>query len=594
MSERSSSFLVAPWFEIPSLRRWGQASDAVGILHRYSLTLDLLLQNFLDSLQPPGGQSAGDLPVELGYTVSINIYDLFSKNSSGQWQFDTARMEFFIDLFRRVERPVVVNLRANHFVGEDPLVGELMAHESSFARLNDGSPVKEIYYSNAVFAPNFSLDESLPLNRYRFEGFRRAAAILAEFDRWHPGVIRAVTLAGELHHFLPELANPMAAGQFENVRMTDYSAESVRDFAAWLQPRHHTVAQLNERFGTAFASWEEIEPPRWNLRVRNDAPAWSHIDSYANGCLPVFGWVRPPVTGSLTVYLDGVPVGQAEYGLSRLDVYDAVPGLADSDVGFRFDLDYRRIAPGRHVLHVVLENEPGRRFLVGDRRIVIARHFGQEPESLHPAPDLSALYSLPPCVERGEGFAWLDQPPHDLVLCFNPYAAEWQEFREHQVEALLLKFAQLAVTAGIAPEKLYSHQIMPQFEGSWNRVAFAVPARPPANSPYSPGIDLYGGAAVYRGLPQFLQGSRYAVPEMHPRMGKRISRDVFLRALQYHRDLGATFISPYFMALREPLGQRTTADPANLQDALLIHPLNIGVGSLFFYSAIIKFLNSDC
>jgi hypothetical protein len=45
------------------------------------------------------------------------------------------------------------------------------------------------------------------------------------------------------------------------------------------------------------------------------------------------------------------------------------------------------------------------------------------------------------------------------------------------------------------------------------------------------------------------------------------------------------------MALREPRGQRTTADPDNLQDALLIHQLNIAVGSLYFYSALVNFLN---
>ena len=96
---------------------------------------------------------------------------------------------------------------------------------------------------------------------------------------------------------------------------------------------------------------------------------------------------------------------------------------------------------------------------------------------------------------------------------------------------------------------------------------------------------------MYRHMPQFLQGTRYAVPELHPRMGKSVSREVFLKCLQHHRDLGADFVSPYFMALREPAGQRTTADPQNLQDSLLIHPLNIAVGSFFFYKALVKFLN---
>jgi hypothetical protein len=273
--------------------------------------------------------------------------------------------------------------------------------------------------------------------------------------------------------------------------------------------------------------------------------------------------------------------------LSRLDVYDNVPILQVSDVGFRFAFDYRKVTPGPHILHVVIERDDGRKFLIGSRKFYMA---GEVQGSLDGI-DSGALDILPGCVDEAGSFAWLDHPPDELSLRFNPYAAEWQQFREHQVEALLGKFAGIAVQSGIAPGKLYSHQIMPQFEGSWNRVAFAVPGRPAVKGLFSSGLDLYGGAVFYRDLEGFLNGTRYAVTELHPRMGKNGSQDTFLRAFEYHRELGADFVCPYFMALREPAGLRTTADPQNLQDALLIHPLNIAVGSLFFYSAMVKFLN---
>ena len=582
MPDRSSPLLIAPWLEIPSLRRWVEAHDAIAVLQKYNLTLSLLIQNFLDSLQ------AAPLPtVNIGYTVAINVFDLFSRDVSGHWKFDASRMDFFTDLFRKVDRPVIVNLRANHFVGEDPLVAELMSHESSYARLNDGTPVRDDYYSNPVFAPNFSLDETLPINRYRFGGFQRAISTLGEFDKRYPGIIHAVTLAGELHHFLPELANPQAAGKFDGARMTDYSPESIRDFIAWLQTRHTSIEAFNQAFGTTFRVWDEVEPPRWDLRNGRDEAAWNHMDSYADGKVPLFGWMTPPLNGSLAVYLDGNRVGIAEYGLNRLDVYDAVPWLADADVGFRFDLDYRQIPAGRHRIHVVFEKDNGRRYLVGERRLNIAGTEAGEPPVVP-----RELDRLPDCVDaKGDRFAWLDHPLHDLVLRFNPYANEWQEFRQHQIDALLAKFAGMAIQAGFPPEKLYSHQIMPQFEGSWNHVAFAVGETTSADHRFSPGINLYGGAAIYRGIAQSLNNGRYAVAELHPRMGKSTSRDVFLRTLQYHYDLGADFLCPYFMALREPRGQRTTADPDNLQDALLIHQLNIAVGSLYFYSALVNFLN---
>jgi hypothetical protein len=70
-------------------------------------------------------------------------------------------------------------------------------------------------------------------------------------------------------------------------------------------------------------------------------------------------------------------------------------------------------------------------------------------------------------------------------------------------------------------------------------------------------------------------------------MGKHMSKNVFLQALKYHRSLGANFVCPYFTALREPHGAA-----ANPIDALMIHPLNPALGSMFFYAALVEFLNS--
>ena len=573
-----SPLLIAPWIEVPSLHEWHKDPATVALLERNGLTIGMLLQNHLDAIQPRNAQG----PIRLGYMLAINVYDLFVRNSSGEWTFDESRIKYFTDLFLEVGRPVVINLRANHFVGEGPLADELMTDESSVARLNDDTAVRETYYRNAVFAPTFSLDENILLNRYRFGGFRHAVAMLADFDRRNPGIIHAITLAGEIHHFLSELADPMAAGRFENERMTDYSPASIRDFRTWLQGRYTGLGQMNDRLGTSFHSWDEVEPPR-DLHNPPAGARWTHMDSYANGLVPLFGWAASPLNGTIHVFLNGMYIGQAEYGLNRLDVYEAIPTLADSDIGFRYDLDYRDMAAGSHIVHVVLQRDDGSRFLVGRRILTVGDRTAKAPEKIR------GLDDLPQASDKGGTLAWLDHPPEGTMLLFNPYAAEWQAFREHQVNSLLLKFAQLAMEAGVDREKLYSHQIMSQFEGCWNRVAFAVPSEPPETDTFAPGVDLYGGAAVYRGLPEFLKGRNYAVPELHPRMGKHISKDVFRRALEYHHALGANFVCPYFTALREPHGAA-----ANPVDALMIHPLNPALGSLFFYTALVEFLNGRC
>jgi hypothetical protein len=578
-SDQRPPFLVAPCIELPSLKDTYRGKHGIDFLRQNGLTPALLLRNVLDSLQP----HRPDRSIQLGYAVSINVYDLFARQPSGEWTFDPSRLGYFTDLFLEVGKPVVINLRANHFVGEGPLIDALMKDPRSFACLNDGAHVQENYYTNALFAPTFSLGEDILLNFYRFGGFRHAMKALVEFDQSHPNLVYAFTLAGELHHFLPQIADPTAAGQFEGARMTDYSPDSVRDFIEWLRLRHPSLSALNDRFKTPFGAWEEIEPPRLDPHLHGNEPEWMHMDSYAHGLLPVFGWAALPAAGSIEIFLDGVHLGQAELGLSRTDVYDVIPWLRESDIGFRFDIDYRDLSPTSHVIHAVLDDGNGNRYLVGRRDVSIGNR--AEPSPHRDAPTLD---NLPEPIDSRGRFAWLDHPAQELCLMFNPFALEWQTFREYQVRAMLSKFAQIAYEVGAEPNKLYSHLVMPHFEGCWNRLAFAVADDYPDESLFAPGLDLYGGSAIYRDLIKFTKGRRYAVPEMHPRLQKFISRDIFLRALQYHRELGAAFVCPYYMSLRQPNGVQ-----ANAVDAMMIHQMNPTLGSLYFYSALVEFLNGE-
>jgi FkbM family methyltransferase len=570
----SNTFLVAPWIEEAGIRSWYDDPELAEMLRHSGLRPAAILEGVLSTLD--GGKPANG--IDLGYMLSINVYDLFSKN--GEWAFDPGKLRFFIDFMRDAGRPVAINLRANHFVGESELARELAADESCLARTNDGSPIREIYFNNTTFAPVFSLDERIPLNRFRFGGFREATAILARFDRECPGILRAVTLAGELHHYVTNLADPNSAGRFAGVQITDYSDASIREFAAWLRGQHASVEAVNERFGTSFTSWLEVAPPRIDITQKPDAPLWMHMDSYCSGSLPIFGWADLGAGDRIEIFLDGECLGEARYHLSRVDVYEAIPHLADSDIGFRYDLAYSQLARGAHEVHLVVRRVDGRRFLLARRTLWVGRAEPGGTVGAYPR-----LNGLP--AASGAGLAGCaDHPADGQRLLYNPFAAEWQRFREFQVSSLLAAFTRIAMESGLDPNKIYSHQIASHLEGSWNYSAFAVDARDLAEAPCLPGLNLYGGSVMSPHLLPLTGGRRYGVPELHPRMGKPQSRSIFRRALDYHRSNGAAFVCPYFMGI----GRRKLGGPRNPVGDMRIDPLNPVLGSSFFYAALQEFL----
>jgi Beta-galactosidase len=449
----SNAFLVAPWIEEMGIRSWYEDPELAEMLRKSGLTPATMLQGILSALD--GGKPAAG--IELGFMLSINVYDLFSRN--GEWVFDRARLQFFWDFIRDVGRPVVINLRANHFVGESELARELAADESSLARASDGSFIREIYFNNATFAPVFSQDEHIPLNRFRFGGFRAATAMLGGFDREFPGLLRAVTVAGELHHYVTNLADPTSAGRFAGMQTTDYSDASVREFAAWLQQRHVTIESLNERFGTPFKCWAEVVPPRVDLTKQADAALWMHMDSYSDGAVPIFGWAELGEGDRIEVF-EGERRGEARYHLSRLDVYDVLQQLVSSDVGFRYDLSYSSLWPGAHVIHLVVRRADGGRLLLARRTV----HVGGA-KSGNTSGAYAQLEGLPSASEAGvSGCA--DHPAEGQPLLYNPFGAERQRFREFQVSSLLAAFARIALEGGLDPDKIFSHQIASHLEGS--------------------------------------------------------------------------------------------------------------------------------
>jgi hypothetical protein len=215
----------------------------------------------------------------------------------------------------------------------------------------------------------------------------------------------AYTLAGELHHMFPDFENGM--GAYQDIQVTDYSPASVARFRQWLRTRYQTIEQFNTQTGLSYASFDAIQAPSKNIRKEKLTSFGEHYDAFADGTLPIAGWLWDPnkAIQKLDLYVDGRLVGPVPYGLNRLDVYRAEAAITSPNTGFRHDLDYSGLLPGRHLAQVVATSGTSRYQLAEVEFVVVPRDQGRvastqrsEVPSLKNAKALSGVRS------------WLDMP----------------------------------------------------------------------------------------------------------------------------------------------------------------------------------------
>ncbi|MBK9441170.1 MAG: beta-galactosidase [Comamonadaceae bacterium] len=442
----------------------------------------------------------------------------------------------------------------------------------SYAVFSDQTVPKEHYFVNSINAWTLETDPTLEVNRIRFGSLQMVG-------RWYgvlPAALQAkiigITLAGELHHFYPDFANGM--GRYDNIKFTDYSPMTVRSFQNWLRSQRQSLAELNQQFGTSFASFDVIEPPARDIRRDNLDDFSQHLDAYAHGMLPIEGWLATlPVGHTISIYLDGKKLGEAEYGLSRQDVYESMPKLK-AGVGFRYWLDFSALPRGIHTLQVVL-SDGGKRVQIARRRIVL---MGKSQES---PPKFVAVKRLKRAMFPNQ--FWLDRPRDMQDYYFNPLAKSWSQFRCQQVTKAYHHWFNEAVKSGLPPEKLYSHQIAVAAVGSWNPLLTGSDESLTGSQPYKKGMNLYGAALNLNLLHRhyLAAGESFAVPEFHTQAWK--DPQAPLQVLTSFDAAGATFMSPYFMTLL-PAELR---EPGNPHDKFRVAPDNPVYGSNYLYQAII-------
>lgn len=535
------------------------------------------ISRLLDQLEPGGPKGQ----VQVGYLATLQLLSLYQRKGT-LWVINEKKLDVYLQVLSRVRRPVVVYLAADHFDTQGPLVDELIKDPRNLLLLSNGKPAISDYFGYRIVPYTLQSDDTIAVNHYRYMALRHVAKRLNALPKAVRDRIIAVTLAGELHQMFPDFEGGM--GKFEGIQVTDYGLASVAGFRRWLAQRYGSLQKFNAATGFSYPSFDLVQAPAKDIRKDRLQSFAEHYDAFADGQLPIAGWLWDPQhrIERLDLYIDGLPEGAVEQGYNRLDVYRVVEDVTSPNVGFRRDFDFSRSSPGRHLAQVVAQ-APGGPYLVGQVQFIVV------PRDQSPVKDArtSGLAKLKPLKDLGGVKASLDLPRSLQDVYFNPLARDWNQYRAWQVRRFMERFYQVAREAGLPADKLYSHQILPNVNSSWNPQLFAVEQTLTADTPWKIGMNLYGGATDSDWVRRFVAQRKitdYGVPEFNPQQWKRPGAHV--DAMLSHYNGGARFISPYYFST---IPDRYKADVKHGVNAMELRADNPKDGSNQFYQAIRDF-----
>jgi hypothetical protein len=535
------------------------------------------ISRLLDTLEPGGAKGS----VQVGYTATLQLLSIYQKTPKG-WAIDKAKVDQFLDVIAEVKRPVVVYFSADHFDSVSPLADAMRKDPVNLMQLRDGKPLELNYFGYRIIPYTLSTDAAIPVNQYRFEALDYLAKRIRALPKAVQSRIVAYTLAGELHHMFPNFEGGM--GSYKDIQVTDYSSNSVAGFHQWLRSKYKSIEQFNARNGFAYASFDVVPAPSKDIRKEKLMSFGEHYDAHADGTLPIAGWLWDPnkAIEQLDLYVNGQRVGPVERGMNRLDVYRAEESITTPNTGYRIDYDYSALPAGRYTAQVIAQSR-GAQYRIGEVEFaVIARDQGPvKPVRFTAIKDVRDSQKLPGVR------TWLDMPRGLQDVYYNPLARDWNLYRESQVYGFLNVFYDRALRAGLSAEKLYSHQIVPRVNSSWNPQLFAADQTLNGSAPWKQGLNMYGGATDSAWMREFIAQRKitdYGVPEFNPQQWK--VNGVHLASMQSHYNDGARFISPYHFSLIPDRYKGTVEHGVNRME---LRPDNPKDGSDQFYRAIIEF-----
>ena len=495
-----------------------------------------LVESTLAALQLPGSASS---PYPLGYTLPVPLLQLFRSSAHG-WVIDHEVVGQLVRTVRDTNRPLILYLFSTHFATDAPLEKALAADPANLAQTRDGPLAQGRYYGAAIHNWNFASTQT-ELTARRVQATQALLEEICRLPAKDIAKIKGVTLLGELHHLFPDFEAGMGfAGPY---RVTDYSPESIAGFRQFLQQEFPSIGQLNRVLDANYSSFDEVQPPSRDIRTEPLQRFTEHIDSFAQGSLPIAGWAyvgqdadSPPPW--VHIYRNGIFVGKTPVNQGRQDVLAAKPEFGNANTGWRLDMDFRHLPTGLHRIDAFLERKPGKLVPMGTRHIALMNRQQTTPQ---PLPQKHLPTSAPADVGLQ---SHIDLPVDQSAYYYNPLVPLWHAFRGRQVAEYLKFFDGVVNQSCLADTPHYTHQIIPFTNPSWDANKYAIQASLQPMGGIRLGVSLYGDAAYGSTFSRWYAKTGhhgYGVTEFHPL--KAMDTLAVRSMLKRHAAQGAEFLS---------------------------------------------------